>query len=49
MVEKAKSGGRERICMQGDVGLQFVDTNVLVYAYDISAGRKHEVAKELLK
>jgi predicted nucleic acid-binding protein len=29
--------------------LQFVDTNILVYAYDVSAGKKHEIAKELLK
>ena len=28
--------------------LQFVDTNVLIYAHDISAGRKHSRAKELL-
>lgn len=26
----------------------FVDTNVLVYAYDADAGRRHEVAGELL-
>ncbi len=26
----------------------FVDTNVLVYAYDRTAGRKHEVAAQLL-
>jgi len=26
----------------------FVDTNVLVYAHDRSAGRKHEVARELV-
>lgn len=29
--------------------LEFVDTNVLVYAHDRSAGRKHEIAKELVK
>lgn len=28
--------------------LQFVDTNVLVYAYDRSAGRRHERARNLL-
>ncbi len=27
----------------------FVDTNVLVYAYDVDAGDKHEQAKDLLK
>jgi len=28
---------------------QFVDTNVLVYAYDVSAGAKHERARALLE
>lgn len=27
----------------------FVDTNVLIYAHDVDAGRKHEIAKELLR
>lgn len=27
----------------------FVDTNVLVYAYDLSAGEKHERARQLLE
>lgn len=26
----------------------FVDTNLLVYAYDVDAGEKHDVAKQLL-
>jgi predicted nucleic acid-binding protein len=26
----------------------FLDTNVLIYAYDVSAGQKHEIAKNLL-
>jgi len=26
----------------------FVDTNVLIYAHDADAGRKHEIAKDLL-
>jgi len=26
----------------------FIDTNVLVYAYDKEAGRKHEIARDLL-
>lgn len=29
--------------------LVFVDTNVLVYAYDLSAGDKHERARELVE
>jgi predicted nucleic acid-binding protein len=27
----------------------FVDTNVLIYAHDADAGRKHEIARELLR
>ena len=27
---------------------EFVDSNVLVYAHDVTAGRKHEIARELL-
>ena len=27
----------------------FVDTNVLIYAHDVDAGRKHEVAKAVLR
>lgn len=27
----------------------FVDTNVLVYAHDASAGRKHEIARDLIE
>jgi len=26
----------------------FVDTNILVYAYDVDAGRKYEIARDLL-
>ena len=26
----------------------FLDTNVLIYAYDVSAGKKHEMAKTIL-
>lgn len=29
--------------------VEFVDTNVVVYAYDRTAGRKHQVAKALLE
>ena len=31
------------------VDLSLVDTNILVYAYDQSEKKKHEIAKELLK
>ncbi len=26
----------------------FLDTNIIIYAYDVSAGAKHEIAQELL-
>jgi predicted nucleic acid-binding protein len=29
--------------------LQFVDTNVLIYAHDVSAGRKHILARDLMR
>ena len=29
--------------------LQFVDTNVLIYAHDISAGQKHSRARDLMR
>lgn len=29
--------------------LEFVDTNVLLYAYDTSAGRRHELARSLVR
>jgi predicted nucleic acid-binding protein len=35
--------------MSAKASLQFVDTNILVYAYDNSAGEKHQRAKALLK
>lgn len=28
---------------------RFVDTNILIYAYDLAAGRKHDVAFELMR
>jgi len=34
--------------MSGEPTRQFVDTSVLIYAYDVSAGSKHRRAKELL-
>lgn len=27
----------------------FVDTNVLIYAHDVDAGRKHEIARDVLR
>jgi predicted nucleic acid-binding protein len=35
--------------MSAEASVQFVDTNILVYAYDRSAGKKHERGRELLK
>lgn len=34
--------------MIDDPVFQFVDTNVLVYAYDLTAGEKHQAARALL-
>lgn len=34
--------------MGANAALQFVDTNVLVYAHDISAGAKHKRAEQLV-
>lgn len=34
--------------MKDSQALQFVDTNILVYAHDLSAGTKHERAKQLM-
>lgn len=34
--------------MKDEKTKQFVDTNILVYAHDASAGEKHEKAKELI-
>jgi predicted nucleic acid-binding protein len=33
----------------GTIDKTFVDTNVLIYAHDIDAGRKHDVAKAVLR
>jgi predicted nucleic acid-binding protein len=33
--------------MKGD--RVFIDTNIIVYAYDIDAGKKHEIAKNIMK
>ena len=35
--------------MSAETLLEFVDTNILVYAHDRSAGKKHEAARELVK
>ena len=35
--------------MSDNLDLQFVDTNTLVYAHDISAGEKHTLAKEIVQ
>ena len=31
-----------------DVGRTFIDTNILVYAHDIDAGERHQIAREVL-
>lgn len=43
-----QSLGGEKIYMK-DSNYQFVDTNILVYAYDKSAGEKHKVAKQIVE
>lgn len=35
--------------ISGTIDRTFVDTNVLIYAHDIDAGRKHDVAKAVLR
>lgn len=35
--------------MSGSKERQFIDTNILVYAHDISAGEKHEIAEDLVR
>ncbi len=35
--------------MSDETKLEFVDTNILVYAYDSSSGKKHETAQALVK
>ena len=35
--------------MSGMSDRTFVDTNVLIYAHDVDAGRKHDIARELLR
>ena len=43
----AVSRGHGMICMSGD--RQFIDTNVLVYAHDVTAGGKHDRARALVE
>jgi len=43
-----QSRGGEKIYMK-ESNYQFVDTNILVYAYDKSAGEKHVVAKQIVE
>lgn len=43
------AGGRVKNSMNGDTRREFVDTNILVYAFDTSAGAKHAIAKRLLE
>ena len=31
------------------IGRTFVDTNVLIYAHDVDAGQKHEIARNVLR
>jgi predicted nucleic acid-binding protein len=35
--------------MSDDHNSRFVDTNILVYAHDVSAGEKHALAKEIVR
>lgn len=35
--------------MSDEIKLEFVDTDIFVYAYDLSAGKKHETALELVR
>jgi predicted nucleic acid-binding protein len=37
------------ISMSDKPALEFIDTNILVYAHDRSAGEKHQVARDLIR
>lgn len=41
--------GRGNRSMNDEAGRQFIDTNILVYAHDATAGQKHETAKSLIQ
>ncbi len=45
----APLSGRAKSSMNGDVPREFVDANILVYAFDTSSGGKHAVAQKLLE
>lgn len=47
MAHRERSPLREKTSMKD--ARVFVDTNILVYAYDLSAGDKHDKAKEIIK
>jgi len=40
---------RGTICMPGNNAYQFVDSNIVVYAHDLSAGDKNRKARELIE
>jgi len=41
--------GHETVFMNDNRELFFIDTNILVYAHDLSAGEKHDRARELIQ
>lgn len=43
------AGASRRRATSGMSDKAFVDTNVLIYAHDVDAARKHEIAKDLLR
>lgn len=49
MAHTAKSPGAVTNCMSDKIIFQFVDTNILLYVYDITAGAKHERSKLLIQ
>ena len=49
MAPMAKSPGAVTNCMSDKVICQFVDTNILLYVYDITAGTKHKRSKFLVQ
>src|SRR5690242_13771098 len=48
-VPAAGPAGRATICMSGELPQEFVDTNVLVYAFDASAGSKRAAGQRPLE
>ena len=47
--QKAVPVGRAMNCMSAETGREFIDTTILVYAFDASAGSKQVAAGELLE